>query len=92
MIGTVFAFLSALVAGYASFKTRRNQPGRWYRFNKELETPSEEKKEKTGLYYSTDPLPAKPGLYDVFDFSNIKPVEEIKKPEVKEEEQDEFVM
>ncbi|XP_060597015.1 uncharacterized protein LOC132750940 [Ruditapes philippinarum] len=90
LIGAIFAFTAALVAGCALYKTRKNQAGKWYQFNNELETPNEEKNAKPALYYSTDPLPAKPGLYDVCDFSNIKPVEEIKKPE--KEEPDEFVL
>ncbi|XP_045193111.2 uncharacterized protein LOC123549251 [Mercenaria mercenaria] len=89
-LGSIFALITALVAGCALMKTRKERAGKWYQFNNELELPKENK-EKPGLYFTAEALPAKPGLYDVCDFGDIKPVEEVKKPEA-EEEPDEFVL
>lgn len=40
---------------------RKDQPGRWYPFNNELELPNENEK-KPALVFVSDPLPEKPGL------------------------------
>lgn len=61
-LGSVFALITALVASCATMKmARKEQPGKWYQFNNELELPNEKEK-KPALVFVSDPLPEKPGL------------------------------
>lgn len=80
-LGALFALVTALVAGCGVMaKSRRGQlsgKSGWYQFNNEMETPNE-KKEKSGFYVTADALPVKSGLYDVCDFSDVKPLEELR--------------
>lgn len=88
-VGALFAIITAIVAGCAlRMKTRKQSPGAWLQFNNELDLSSEGK-EKSSLGYCADPLPGKAGLYDVCNFEDINPVEEMKKPE---EDSEDFVI
>lgn len=89
-VGALFALIAALVTVCGLMeKSRRASSQGWYQFNNELESPNE-KKEKSSVYLTADAQPVKAGLYDVCDFSDIKPVEEVKKP-VEEDDPDDCV-
>lgn len=63
-LGAIFALITALVASCATMKmTRRDQPGRWYQFNNELELPNENEK-KPALVFVSDSIPEKPALQE----------------------------
>lgn len=84
-VGALFALIAALVTGYGLMeKSRRASSQGWYQFNNELELPNE-KKDKPAVYVTAD---AQAGLYDVCDFGDIKPVEEVKKPVEKDDPDD----
>lgn len=81
-LGAFFAMITGFVVLVGLFsKYRKEAPGNWYRFNNELETNKDEK--KPSLVFIQEPLPVKAGLYDVCDFSDVKPEEAMAIPEKK---------
>jgi len=87
-LSAFLALCTALISiAVLIMSNRKTKGSNWSQF--ENEQP--EKKTQNLVFYN-DQLPAKPGLYDVCDFSDIKPIEEktMDLENEKEGEDDEF--
>ncbi|KAL4234809.1 hypothetical protein ACF0H5_006450 [Mactra antiquata] len=72
-LSAILAFCTALVCVAALIiSSRKSKNVTW----KQFENDQEPEKKNQQLVFYNDQFPVKPGLYDVCDFSDIKPVEE----------------